>query len=89
MVRSVSVRSTRSSLGLASLLLLVLALTGCPRTPNAPDPIMGTPCEDNADCNPGENCGALTLCVDGLCEVGNTLVVPCPGEGAPVRPPDP
>jgi hypothetical protein len=76
-------------------LLLCVALPGCPREPDAPDPLSGTPCNTLDDCNEGRTCGALTLCVDaregesGYCELGASLVRPCPGEGDPVRPPGP
>jgi hypothetical protein len=62
-------------------------LGGCPREPEAPEPGMGTPCEQLSDCNPEDSCGALTLCVDGFCEQDDSLIRPCPGEGEPVRPP--
>ena len=65
----------------------LLALTGCPREPDAPEPGMDTPCEQIDDCNAGDTCGLLTLCVDGFCAEEPTLVLPCPGDGAPVRPP--
>lgn len=64
----------------------VLMLGGCPREPEAPEPGMGTPCEQLSDCNPDGSCGTLALCVDGFCEQYPTLVRPCPGEGEPVRP---
>lgn len=64
-----------------------LALAGCPREPDAPEPGMGEPCEQLADCNPDGSCGVLTLCVDGFCAEEPTLVRPCPDEGEPIRPP--
>lgn len=74
----------------AVALVLALAATGCPRTPDAPEPGMGTPCEQLNDCNSGVTCGVLRLCVDSFCEEGpGSLIRPCPGEGAPVRPPEP
>ena len=76
----------RSLLGCASLLVILFA-TGCPRQPDAPEPGMGTACEQLSDCNPTETCGALKLCVDGFCEAGRSLIRPCPGSGVPVRPP--
>ena len=78
---------TTCVLRLLSVLVLAVSLAGCPREPEAPEPGMGTPCEQLSDCNPDESCGALTLCVDGFCEQGATLVRPCPGAGEPVRPP--
>lgn len=66
-----------------------LAAAGCPREPEAPKPLMGTPCEQLTDCNPGRECGALRLCVDGYCEAGASLLRPCRDEGVPVRPPEP
>jgi len=60
---------------------------GCPRQPDAPDPLSGTPCTQLSDCNPGRTCGALQLCVDGFCEEGTSLLQPCRGEGEPVPPP--
>lgn len=76
-----------------TVIVLVLALaggtlTGCPRTPEAPDLPTGTPCEQLSDCNPGVACGSLTLCVDGYCEGGRSLLRPCPGAGDRVRSPD-
>jgi len=73
----------------AAVLALALFMSGCPRTPNAPDPGMGTPCEQLIDCNPTATCGALRLCVAGFCEEGNSLIRPCPDEGEPVRRIDP
>lgn len=76
-------------------LAIALCLAGCPREPDAPDPLGGTPCATNADCNEGRDCGAIRLCVDaregesGFCEDGASLVRPCPGEGVPVEPPRP
>lgn len=76
-------------------LLVSLAVPGCPREPDAPDPLSGTPCTTLDDCNPGRECGALKLCVDaregesGFCEEGASLILPCEGEGEPVRPPRP
>ena len=69
--------------------LLALSLSGCPRTPDAPEPGMGTPCVELEDCNAGVTCGALRLCVAGFCERDPSLVRPCPGVGAPVVRPDP
>ena len=76
-------RSLGSSLVLA--LGLGLLLSGCPRQPTAPDPGMGTPCESMDECNEGEACGLLRLCVDNFCEAEPTLVRPCPGTGTPVQ----
>jgi hypothetical protein len=80
-----------------SILLAValFALPGCPRETDAPEPLMGTPCTQLDDCNGDRGCGALKLCVngpddtDGFCEEGASLIIPCPGEGEPVRPPGP
>ncbi len=75
-----------------SVLALAFGLTlvaGCPREPDAPEPLSGTPCEQLTNCNPGRACGALKLCVDGFCEEGESLLRPCPEEGDPVRPPEP
>lgn len=75
------------------LLLAVLALPGCPRSPDAPEPLSGTPCTQIDECNGDRRCGALKLCVtgpdgtEGFCEEGASLIVPCPGEGQPVPPP--
>jgi len=66
---------------------LALALSGCPQKPNAPEPGMGTPCNQLSDCNPGVTCGALQLCVDNFCEEGHSLIRPCRDEGESVRPP--
>ena len=65
-----------------------LALSGCPRQPDAPDPGTGQPCETLADCNPGVDCGLLRLCVEDFCEAEASLVRACDDVGAPVRPPD-
>lgn len=65
----------------------LVALTGCPREPDAPAPGMGVACEQIDDCNAGETCGLLTVCVNGFCAEEPSLVLPCPGEGEPVRPP--
>jgi hypothetical protein len=83
---SMRLRPALSIYGLA--LFAASMVLGCPRQPDAPDPLTGTRCEDLADCNAGRSCGALTLCVDGFCEEGASLVRPCPG-GEPVAPPDP
>lgn len=92
---------TLRSLGrsLASLALgvsVAVSVAGCPRAPEAPEPLSGTPCEQLTDCNPGRSCGALKLCscttepcVDGFCEEGFSLLRPCREDGQPVRPPDP
>ena len=79
----------RSGLPLVLGLATALAVMGCPRQPDAPDPGMGTPCEqdDLSDCNETD-CGLLRLCVDGFCEDEPSLVRPCPGEGTPI-PPEP
>ena len=69
--------------------VLALVASGCPRTPDAPEPGMGTPCEQISDCNPGATCGALSLCVAGFCEEGASLIRPCPGEGEPIVDPGP
>lgn len=70
--------------------LCALAASGCPRTPDAPDPGGGMPCDQLDDCNPGGvTCGALTLCVAGFCEEGASLIRPCPGEGEPIVDPGP
>ncbi|MBX3271867.1 MAG: hypothetical protein KF729_16485 [Sandaracinaceae bacterium] len=76
----------RRSIPLALAALAALTLSGCPRTPEAPGPGTGTPCEQLDDCNPGATCGALRLCVSGFCEAGRSLIRPCPGEGAPIDP---
>lgn len=65
-------------------LLGALALSGCPRNLEPPPP-GGDPCGSLEDCNPGVDCGSLTLCLDGFCEAGQTLVRPCEDEGNPVR----
>ena len=77
-------------LGPLLAVLLGLTLLGCPRTPDAPEPLDGTPCEQNLQCNAGATCGRLRLCVDGFCEEGEgSLIRPCEGVGTPVRPPEP
>lgn len=68
---------------------IALGLAGCPREPDAPTPLTGTPCEQLSDCNPSASCGALKLCVDGYCEEGTSLLRPCRDEGDPVPPPGP
>lgn len=72
-----------------ALVAVALSAVGCPRSPDAPDPGMGTPCEQLDDCNPGMTCGALRLCVAGFCEEGASLIRPCPGEGEPIVDPGP
>ncbi|HEY8429038.1 MAG TPA: hypothetical protein VIL20_11715 [Sandaracinaceae bacterium] len=79
----------RSLAALGALVLSASSLAGCPRQPEAPEPLDGTPCEQLIECNPGRSCGALKLCVDGYCEEGFSLLRPCPEEGEPVRPPEP
>jgi len=79
----------RSFFALMGIVFLALAMSGCPRTPDAPEPGMGMPCEQLDDCNAGVSCGALRLCVAGFCEEGNSLIRPCPEVGDPVLPPDP
>jgi hypothetical protein len=69
--------------------LSALFLGGCPRTPDAPEPLTGTPCEQLSDCNEGVSCGAMRLCVDGYCEAGASLMRPCREGGDPVVPPEP
>jgi hypothetical protein len=66
--------------------LLTQLLQGCPRTPEAPEPLVGEPCEALNDCNPGVTCGALRLCVGGYCEERASLLRPCRDEGVPVVP---
>jgi hypothetical protein len=78
-----------STLALLFALGSGLLLSGCPRTPDAPEPLTGTPCEQLTDCNPGVSCGALRLCVDGYCEEGMSLMRPCRGAGESVLPPEP
>ncbi len=75
--------------GLVGLALLALGLSGCPRQPNVPTPLSGTPCTQLSDCNGGTTCGALKLCVDGYCESGTSLLRPCRSAGRPVVPPGP
>lgn len=75
---------------LLSVLVLsagVALVSGCPRQPDAPDPLSGTPCAQLSECNPGRACGALRLCVDGYCEAEASLLRPCRDEGQPVPPP--
>ena len=74
---------------LVAAAFVAFAISGCPRTPDAPDPGGGMPCEQLDDCNPGRTCGALTLCVAGFCEEGASLIRPCPDDGEPVVRPDP
>ncbi len=58
-----------------------VALAGCPREVQEPDPGEGTPCGTLADCNMGVSCGdrELRVCVDGLCEESPSVVSPCSG----------
>lgn len=69
----------RCSAWLPWCLLIVVAsgLVGCPRRAEAPRPTEGRACMTTADCNPDASCGALSVCVDGLCEAGRSLDVPC------------
>ncbi|MCZ7678943.1 MAG: hypothetical protein M5U28_09395 [Sandaracinaceae bacterium] len=83
-MKQLVLRSLGPSLAVIALGAL---LGGCPRTPDAPEPLSGTPCMQLIDCNPGRSCGALTLCVDGYCEEGTSLLRPCRDEGEPVPPP--
>lgn len=78
----------RRLIPLTLLVLTTLGLSGCPRTPDAPDPGMGTPCEQLDDCNPGVSCGQLRLCVAGFCEEGRSLIRPCEDEGVRVIDPE-
>lgn len=93
-MRVTSPHRQRSPIGrlLAVLALgigIALGVSGCPREPDAPEPLMGTPCMQLTDCNPGRACGALKLCVDGFCEQDASLLRPCRDEGQPVPAPDP
>jgi hypothetical protein len=86
-------RAAPAWIGAIVLALGMLVLPGCPHEPEPPEPTMGTPCTQLPDCNGARTCGALKLCVmgpdgtQGFCEDGTSLVVPCPGDGTPVRPP--
>ena len=66
---------------LASALLLLAS--GCPRDVQTPEPGEAIRCDELADCNGGAVCASFPLeaCVDGLCEVTPTLVVPCADAG--------
>lgn len=63
------------------LFAFAVVVTGCPRTDPPPDRMGGMPCTTTADCNPDRTCGELALCITGVCEVGHTLIVACPGMG--------
>jgi len=64
------------------LVVLGAALaSGCPRSDPPPDRMGGMPCTTMADCNPDRTCGEMALCITGLCEMGRTLVIACPGTG--------
>lgn len=78
-IRSMS-RSSRPLIGtLASLALAIGLLSGCPRSVGTPDPPEdGLMCSTVADCNEGRVCGELSACVDGHCEDGRSLEIPCP-----------
>ena len=73
----------------AAAAFVALVASGCPRSPDAPESGMGTPCEQLDDCNPGVTCGALRLCVAGFCEAEASLIRPCPGAGDPIVDPGP
>ena len=61
------------------LLGVAVALAGCPRSVGTPDPPEdGLPCSTIAECNGGAVCGELSACVDGHCEDGTSLEIPCP-----------
>jgi hypothetical protein len=63
----------------AVLLVSVILLAGCPRDVGMPAPSEDArPCTTVADCNDGRTCGELSACVDGLCEDGTSLEIPCP-----------
>ena len=60
--------------------LAAVLWVGCPRDPQAPDPgEEALSCETLADCNRGLECGSFPLraCVDRLCEVSPSLILPC------------
>lgn len=59
--------------------LAALALSGCPRHVQEPEPGEAQRCDVLEDCNAGLRCGdtLLRACVDGLCEATPSLVVPC------------
>lgn len=89
-MKQLTLRSLGRTLALLGFGALIAAgVAGCPRTPEAPEPLSGTPCDQLTVCNPGRSCGALKLCVDGFCEEGASLFRPCRDEGEPVRPPEP
>jgi hypothetical protein len=53
-------------------------LAGCPRETGMPDPSEDArTCTTVAECNEGRTCGLLSACVDGLCEDGQSLEIPC------------
>jgi hypothetical protein len=68
----------RIVLVVASFALLV---SGCPRADLPAERMGGTPCTRMEDCNPDHTCGEMALCVTGLCELGHTLIIPCPHTG--------
>lgn len=55
-----------------------IVLPGCPRELEIPD-AAGPSCDEHADCNTGETCGALRACVLEHCEAEPSLLVPCDG----------
>jgi hypothetical protein len=56
-----------------------LVVEGCPRSAQDPEPGDAPPCMTLSDCNEGRVCGGepLYACVDGLCEMEPSLVLPC------------
>ena len=66
-------------------LSLVLLASGCPRQLQAPEPIGGTTCVTEGDCNDGRTCGMLYECIASRCAATAHHAVPCPGEGEPAE----
>ena len=58
-----------------TVVVLAFLLAGCPREVDVP-PAHGDPCAALDDCN-DRACGDLRACVDGFCEEGMSVYIPC------------